>query len=361
MMRMQVHSDNKLWGIDGSMKDYLSSETARWRLLSLQLANPDVPLGSLTLDHISVQLEGTEVGHHTMAEYSGLHKQFLERYQEPDAYVKLSSCYDPRMIGTLGYLMLSQETGLKALEVWQLYGRLTSSFDTVYVEHGASDIVVRLSVKEKSARAVGDTILRVVHTYRLLKALFGEDALLFSLLPFPEPDQKSGFNGFFRNGVAYDALLPAFVLDRERVKEPLPGADRILSASLTTMGNILCNSLQRDSAAIELATLLQSKPDALSETAPKIANELGLSFRTLQRRLEAENTSYAQVLDEVRKERALALLLCTNSPILDVAENLGYNDISSFYRVFRGWFGTTPVRFKQRLLIKRTNYATIAN
>jgi AraC-like DNA-binding protein len=77
-------------------------------------------------------------------------------------------------------------------------------------------------------------------------------------------------------------------------------------------------------------------------TLVQAADRLGVSTRTLMRRLQANGSSYQQLLDEARKERALWYLQHTHYSIEDIAGRLGYLDTSNFSRTVRRWFGTTP-------------------
>lgn len=69
-----------------------------------------------------------------------------------------------------------------------------------------------------------------------------------------------------------------------------------------------------------------------------IAQEFNLSLRQLQRRLAQEHTSYQQLLDQARKQRAQELKNTGNFSITELAYNLGYQDERSYYRSAKRWF-----------------------
>lgn len=73
-----------------------------------------------------------------------------------------------------------------------------------------------------------------------------------------------------------------------------------------------------------------------------IAAQLMLSPRTLQRQLQAEDTSYQAVLSGTREELARRYLADGSLPTSQVAYLLAYDDTNSFYRAFRRWTGLTP-------------------
>ena len=72
-----------------------------------------------------------------------------------------------------------------------------------------------------------------------------------------------------------------------------------------------------------------------------VARVLVTSERTLQRRLTGEGTSFRDLVDEVRRSRALALLK-EDASVAELAFLLGYAEETTFYRAFRRWTGSTP-------------------
>lgn len=89
------------------------------------------------------------------------------------------------------------------------------------------------------------------------------------------------------------------------------------------------------------AALLEGLPSGLV-SMEAIAKKLGLSKRTLQRRIEAEGTSYQQLLQDTRESLARHYLEHTALPTAEISFLLGFDEPNSFYRAFRTWTGTTP-------------------
>ncbi|OBR54718.1 AraC family transcriptional regulator [Paraburkholderia tropica] len=78
-----------------------------------------------------------------------------------------------------------------------------------------------------------------------------------------------------------------------------------------------------------------------------VARRLGLSTRTLQRRLDESRTSFGQQLAEVRRLTAGRLLAATNLDTVAIAMLLGFVEPNSFARAFRLWERTTPSRWRE--------------
>src|SRR5262249_25587554 len=79
-----------------------------------------------------------------------------------------------------------------------------------------------------------------------------------------------------------------------------------------------------------------------------IARELGLSARTLQRRLAEEGVTFQELVDEARKQAASRYLNNSHLAIGEVSYLVGFSEPAPFYRAFRRWFGVTPEQFRSR-------------
>lgn len=134
--------------------------------------------------------------------------------------------------------------------------------------------------------------------------------------------------------------------------------------------NLLDLPIRRDDAALE--NFLQAGPetltmlyrrdretvrlvrDALAAALPAspaidtIAAGLHLSARTLHRRLVQEGSSFRAIKDALRRDIALARLERENTPVGQLAHELGFTDTSAFFRAFRKWTGQAPSRYRSR-------------
>lgn len=80
-------------------------------------------------------------------------------------------------------------------------------------------------------------------------------------------------------------------------------------------------------------------------TAPNLAQvsrAMGLSDRTLKRRLSDEGTSFRELLAEVRGGQANELLIDETLSLTGIAERMGFSDLSSFSQAYKRWFGIAP-------------------
>jgi AraC-like DNA-binding protein len=91
-----------------------------------------------------------------------------------------------------------------------------------------------------------------------------------------------------------------------------------------------------------LRQYLSTAPLNMTPDLPQAARALGLSDRTLKRRLQDEGISYRMLLAEVRGHRANQLLEDETLTLTQIAERMGFSDLSSFSQAYKRWFGVAP-------------------
>lgn len=105
------------------------------------------------------------------------------------------------------------------------------------------------------------------------------------------------------------------------------------------------------------ASMQERIKSALSEMLPaghssieEAANRLGISKRSLQRRLAEESSTYQEVLNATRRELAHSYLSRSSASLAEIAYLLGFQDSNSFLRAFRSWTGQTPGEYRDHHL-----------
>ena len=97
------------------------------------------------------------------------------------------------------------------------------------------------------------------------------------------------------------------------------------------------------------AQILRMLPPLISARAASlevVANLVGLSSRTLTRRLAADGTTYMRLREEARHVAACQLLESTAMPAHEISERLGYANPSAFTRAFNRWSGRAPAQWR---------------
>jgi AraC-like DNA-binding protein len=154
-----------------------------------------------------------------------------------------------------------------------------------------------------------------------LERFFGTDALTFGA-------EESSFSLS-----AATIEVPVLVRAARRPAEPT--------------GAVIPPAEALDAMTARVRTALLGVP-ARSATLEEVARSCGMSDRTLQRRLEAERTSFVEIQDTVREARARELLRDPRISLVDIAEQLGFSDLATFSRAFKRWTGQPPGMFRRK-------------
>ncbi len=153
---------------------------------------------------------------------------------------------------------------------------------------------------------------------------------------------ERAFGGRVRFGQPTDALL----FDAAARATPLRTAQPALAAYLTRQAEDALARGRRAGVDGRVRELVRGELVQGEASLPRVARRLGVSRRTLQRRLEARGFTFEALVDEVRRAEAELLLRTTSLPILDVSEQVGYSDSRAFRRAFHRWTGTSPAKFR---------------
>lgn len=154
----------------------------------------------------------------------------------------------------------------------------------------------------------------------------------------------------FGGPIVFGATRNAMTFHVEDLALPFPGHSPEF-LDLVTPGLAAAFAELQEGAAIAdrvKAVLKRSLASGRPEVA-QVARELGMSERTLQRRITAEATTFRDLLSDARRELSEQLLGDPALQIDEVTYLLGYQDTTSFYRAFREWTGTSPGEWRAGL------------
>jgi AraC-like DNA-binding protein len=164
----------------------------------------------------------------------------------------------------------------------------------------------------------------------------------------PAPAHGQEHAKLFEAPVRFGAPYSAMFSTAAEFTRPLPTANLRLRARLARQAEALLQALPsgelfEDRVCVQIETEL---PDG-NTNASAVAEKLGVSARTLHRRLQQEGTSYQELLDRVRQRLAVQYLTAGKA-IAEVAALVGFAQASTFHRAFKSWTGETPADYQTR-------------
>jgi AraC-like DNA-binding protein len=148
----------------------------------------------------------------------------------------------------------------------------------------------------------------------------------------------------FGRGASERASSDLLEFSNDTLAIPLITADVKLIEALQPFCDMAAK--ERKTAAGTLRAAVESEAERLlprgKATAQAVAKALALSVRTLSRRLAEEGTTYAGVLDQLRRSLALQYLKDPGMSLSQIAWLLGYEGSTSFNHAFKRWTGHSP-------------------
>jgi AraC-like DNA-binding protein len=161
------------------------------------------------------------------------------------------------------------------------------------------------------------------------------------------PPAAQRFKEWFRAPIVWGAPTPSLLCRREDLTRPLVTTNPdVVLASEKLVTDYLARLDRDDVVARVKRALLNGFPDG-APTQTATARALGMSARTLHRRLAEEGTSFVDLLDETRRELAAAYIRRSDYSVGEVAYLLGFAETSSFNRAFRRWTGSSPSEYRR--------------
>jgi AraC-like DNA-binding protein len=151
----------------------------------------------------------------------------------------------------------------------------------------------------------------------------------------------------FRCPIHFDAPIDRLVIDEALLSRPFVTRNADVVAMLVpSLESALADAAAPRSIADDVRAALSHRMTGERPSVEKLARELHLSPRTLQRRLGELGTSYQALLDDVRRDASRRLLASTDLDTGEIAFLLGFEELNSFSRAFHAWEGATPARWR---------------
>jgi AraC-like DNA-binding protein len=163
----------------------------------------------------------------------------------------------------------------------------------------------------------------------------------------PRVGPLAGYREAFGCPVAFEQAFSGVLLDNALLDAPLPQADAQLARLHHQYAAQRLAVLHEGGAlAQELRAWIAAALPGRVPTRAEAAQALGLSERTLARRMRAQQLSFSALLDAVRREAALQAVAQPGRALADIGQALGFAEPAVFWRAFKRWTGCTPVQWR---------------
>jgi len=259
--------------------------------------------------------------------------------------IRLAQSFELRELGLLYYVQASSETLGDALQRAARYSMIHNEGVHITVRQGRDMSIAFEYVGVSRALDSHQMEFFITTVVRGCRHLTGRH-LLPSGIKFVHRriELPSEFKALFGCDIAFGSDVDEVVYPGAAGQLPLASADPYLNSLLTKYCDEALSHRRVKSRAWRLnvenaiAPLLPHGQARIAE----VSRQLGVSPRTLGRRLGSEGTTFSTVLDKLRFDLAKRYLQERALPISEVAWLLGYRETSAFNHAFRRWTGKAP-------------------
>ena len=266
----------------------------------------------------------------------------LEKRAGPEWFLNVPTLWSVDMHSEIGMAMRVASSFANAIDVLTEFSQVRWTMRTIVANRSSMGLVLTIEPMISFPADLWRTILLLtaLNFQTVARAIVQDDVQAIS---YHFPGDPPSFDGRVRSMI--DGSVN-WQHDRATITIPEQLLSAVPPLSSSASFAILISALREQLAATQrphfiapkvrhaLATVTRGQADAA-----EIGIRIGLSRRTLERRLAAEGTSFRALLEESLKARLASLLSDPNLPTAEITERLGYTDESSMQRACRRWFG----------------------
>ena len=185
--------------------------------------------------------------------------------------------------------------------------------------------------------------------FEIKKYLLPDDARLHALhFSTPTPHYRSIYDRYFSCPILFDSEYDEYLVPKEALSKPLMMAEPLIAKMAEEHISANIQYLGRDFLPMKIKQQLKQQPGKFP-SIETVSRNLGMSSRTLRRKLNELQTSYKEILNDAKQELAIRYLRSSGKTITEVAALLDFHDSSAFCKAFKRWTGMSPKTYRQQL------------
>ncbi len=318
--------------------------------VSVLLVRPLVlALGSSRLDtfwrasDLTPQLVADEDARISPAQFCVAWAEAIRLTGDAQLALTIARATPPGAFGIVEYVCRAAPTLGDALRRWVRYLNLLDDAVEVALETEGDRAYLRV-VRESEAPAPASHELCFALVAHYARQLVTAPVRITAVeLVHRAPADVAPYRAWFDAPVVFGAAETRLVLPAAALAHALVSSDPALLAILTRAADELARKTESaPSLAAQVARVLRDVMRGEAANVDVVAKRLGMTSRSLQRRLKDEGTSFQAVRDATRQELAKRYLDARLS-IAEISFLLGFSEPSAFFRAFKRWTGQTPL------------------
>lgn len=306
--------------------------------------DPDSLLASAGIDTERIAHTGARIPAEL---FTRLLLELAQRTGNPRLALRIGEATQPRMLGSVGFLMSTAPNLRQAYQLLNDYLPLLIEGVHLSLEQEAQQVTLVLDLADDNDRTLVEWLLACLHNWT--RWLTGKQVPLVSVdLAFPEPSSPQSYEQFFAAEVCFNADRNRLRFAAQHLELSCLDANDEMQRLHQSFADQLLSASGRDGTLVaQIKSLIRNR---LSSGQPigrqQLATQLNLSLRTLQRKLDQQGTHFQALFDQTRKDLALQLIQRGDRSFGEIAFQLGFSGLSAFQKAFKRWTGLAPGSYR---------------
>lgn len=287
--------------------------------------------------------------------FQTLIKGLLAQTDDPLFGLHTAQYVQPASYSVLGFITMNCQTLGEAISKIQPFEKLVGDMGTTSLSFTDDYVKIqwhcRFTDSEVKRHSVDNCLASWVTFARFLTAKQGKPIQVRLQRKQPSLQDCLAYQALFDCSILFEQNEDAILFEKRLLDLPLSTGNKTLLPTLEQHAQQLLEQAQPLTVSQQVSYLLKQQlidQQAADCKQSIIASKLKISDKTLQRRLQKEQTSYEQLWHQVRLAHAKELLLQTALPLQQISGVLAFNEPRSFYRWFKQRTELTPGAFRQQ-------------
>lgn len=271
---------------------------------------------------------------------------------DPAVGLNAGQVIDPERMGLVGHVFFNCDTLGEAVTQYVRLHRLINESVSLSFEQTENQAILTWQAdspenycRQDMDRTLAAALCRTRHfIYSGIKAEWAEIA-------HPRPEYSDLYEKLLKGPVTFGAAATRLAFNTRHLSHPIPHRNPyVYSAVLRQVNGLLARLQTRRSFGRKIRRLISRQMSTDKIDADTLAQQCHMSRQTLYRRLKKEGLGFHELVEQVRKDKALRYVASDHYALGEIAFLLGFSELSAFSRAFKRWTGIAPAQYRAQHL-----------
>lgn len=327
----------------------VSSVTFHYVLKALEIKT-DISIKEM-IKEVDLSLEDLEEKESIKSyKLSAVFRYCMEKTENPNLALELGQSIPYQSLGILGYLLLNAKDLKQMIEKFNSYQKLISGHlkFNFYEDDEFYKFAIYINENKQIPIPSFHAQVHLSGILSVLSKILGEKVVPASTyFAHDKQNDIKILQDIFGENIFFERDENAIYFKKDALNTPIHNSNPAMLGYFEAQANSILSLAEESSwfSKTEKEILKNIGDNAIS--IDLVASHLDISVRTLQNYLKMESKSFSEALANVRNGLAKHYILHTKLDDGSISLLLGYSEVSSFYRAYKKWSGSTPKELRQ--------------